>query len=326
MPLGESKASIVAPMVAWFEELPEGSVSVAGAKGANLCQLKRAGLAVPNGFVVCASAFSTFLGQSGGDELIRARMRALSTEDDEELEHVSSEIRDMVLHGPLPSAIGDPIARAYNEMGESTPVAVRSSAISEDGENASFAGQHESLLNVSGVESVARAVRECWASFFAPRALFYRAERGDLADVRMAVVVQEMVPAEISGVTFTVDPVQKRRDHMVIEAVYGLGEGIMSGLLTPDHYVLDRVTGSLIREFVATQTEAILCDKEGRGVQHVRLSPEEGAKRVLNDDQLSGLREMGLSAEHHFGRPQDVEWCIHGQRLLLLQSRPISTL
>jgi pyruvate,water dikinase len=125
---------------------------------------------------------------------------------------------------------------------------------------------------------------------------------------------------------FTADPVHKRRDHIVIEAVFGLGEGIVSGLITPDHYVIDRNTGALVREFVATQPEAFVCNREAGGTSRVALSLEEGSGRVLNDRQLSSLREMGLSVEKYFGTPQDVEWCLREGELLLLQSRPITTL
>jgi pyruvate,water dikinase len=140
---------------------------------------------------------------------------------------------------------------------------------------------------------------------FSPRALFYRAQKGVLADTRMAVVVQEMAGAEKSGVMFTADPVQNRRDHMVIEAVLGMGDALVSGEVTPDHYVIERADGSLVREFVPQ---------------------EKGSARILTAAELNGLREMGLRLEAFFGKPQDVEWCIRGQELLLLQSRPITTL
>ena len=183
-------------------------------------------------------------------------------------------------------------------------LAARSRAVSEDGQTASFAGQQESYLNVRGGDQVLHRVRECWASFFSPRALFYRARKAVLADTRMAVVVQEMVQADKSGVMFTVDPIRNRRECMVIEGAPGLGEAIVSGEITPDHYVIARDAEIVVDVFIA-----------------------DGARgQVLMDRELNGLRELRLRLERFFGSPQDVEWCIRGDALLLLQSRPITTL
>jgi pyruvate,water dikinase len=182
-------------------------------------------------------------------------------------------------------------------------VAVRSSGVSEDGAAASFAGQQETYLNVHGIEDVLRRVQECWASFFSPRALFYRSRKGALGDTRMAVVVQEMVEADKSGVMFTVDPIRGRYEYMVIEGAAGLGEAIVSGEITPDHYVVSREDGSIENQYV----------------------PGGGAA-VLTEDELAGLRTLGLRLEQLFGSPQDVEWCIRGNQVLLVQSRPITTL
>ncbi len=203
---------------------------------------------------------------------------------------------------------------------------MRSSAVGEDGETASFAGQQETFLNVRGDEAVARDVRECWASYFAPRALFYRAQKGTLSDTRMAVVVQEMVLAEKSGVLFTMDPIRKRRDHMVIEAVFGLGEGVVSGMITPDQYVVDRTSGAVVNEHISVQSIAVLHDVDNGGTRHVELSEAEGGERVLDVDELHDLRTTGLRVEACLGGPQDIEWSFRGGELLLLQSRPITTL
>ena len=173
---------------------------------------------------------------------------------------------------------------------------------------------------------MSRDVRECWASFFAPRALFYRAQKGTLSDTRMAVVVQEMVLAEKSGVLFTMDPIRKRRDHMVIEAVFGLGEGVVSGMITPDHYVVDRKSGAVVNELIAVQSIAMLPDVDQDGTRHVELSEAEGGERVLGVGELEDLRTMGLRVETFLGSPQDIEWSFRGDELLLLQSRPITTL
>jgi pyruvate, water dikinase len=285
-----------------------------------------AGLPVPRGFVVCTAAFHTVLDRHGAIDLARGLSGTLDVHDPAALTAASDAIRALITGRPLPHEMADEIRLAYQALGDQPRVAVRSSAVSEDGEAASFAGQQETFLNVRGDEAVLRYVQECWASFFSPRALFYRAQKGSLTDTRMAVVVQEMVLADKSGVLFTVDPIRKRRDRMVIEAVIGLGEGIVSGMITPDHYVVDRETGEILDEFIAQQEAAVFYDAENGGTRHVELSEVQGAARVLTNEELHELRTTGLRVEAFFGAPQDVEWCIRGKELLLLQSRPITTL
>jgi pyruvate, water dikinase len=177
---------------------------------------------------------------------------------------------------------------------------VRSSASAEDSEAASYAGQQETYLNVTGADDVRRHVIDCWASFFSERALFYRSQKGSLDDLRMAVVVQRMVDAEKAGVVFTVHPVTRRRDRMLIEAVHGLGEQVVSGEVTPDHYVVDR-----------------------KGVKKKEETPHGG---VLTDAELVELASLANQLEKHYGKPQDIEWAIHAQSVYLLQSRPVTTL
>ena len=291
-------------MIQWFEDLPADAAAIAGGKGASLSSTKGAGFPVPRGFVVCADAFGAFLERCAGANFILNLTSSLEVDNEAALDDASQKLCSFILSNPLPEDLEEAIRGAYRKFGDDIPVAVRSSAVSEDGAGASFAGQQETFVNVRGDAAVTSRVRECWASFFTPRAMFYRAHKGDLADTRMAVVVQEMILADKSGVMFTMDPVQKRRDHVVIEAVFGLGEGVVSGLITPNHYVIDRNSGSLVREFI----------------------PEQSAARVLSHAQLNRLRDLGLRLEEFFGAPQDVEWCIRGNELLLLQSRPITTL
>jgi pyruvate,water dikinase len=268
--------------VVWFEDERCTDVRLAGGKGASLAAMTAAGLPVPPGFVVPAHA----LGAAVDGARLREHARA------QECGRAQALVRSAA-----PPRLA--IAGAYERLGAG-PVAVRSSACSEDSEAASFAGQQETYLNVLGAGEVCSRVVECWASFFAERALFYRARKGSLDDLEMAVVVQRMVEPEKSGVVFTVDPVQQRRDRMVVEAVFGLGEQVVSGAVTPDHYVLDR-GGTLKRE---------------------RL--QNG--RVLTLDELHRLVELGRGLEQRFGGPQDIEWAIAGGEIYLLQSRPVTTL
>jgi len=312
-------------MILPLGDLPAGAPLIAGGKGASLGRMSAAGFPVPPGFVVCAPAFEAFLDGHITCDTVRGLAGSLDVHDERALDGVSRQLQAAIVSNPIPEHIRQAIAQAYLGLGPDAPVAVRSSAVGEDGEAASFAGQQETFLNVRGTGEVMRCVRECWASFFAPRALFYRAKKGALSETRMAVVVQEMVAAEKSGVMFTMDPVEQRRDRMVIEAVFGLGEGIVSGLLTPDHYVLDRASGRLLQEFIAVQADAVVQDAGKGGTRRIELSGEEGSARVLSVEELECLRRTGLRLEEFFGRPQDVEWCIRGSEILLVQSRPITT-
>ena len=269
------------PLV-WFTDEACRDVRVAGGKGASLAAMTAAGLPVPPGFALRADALE--------GSVDAARLRELAGAGDHE------SARGLVLAAEAPR---EALAAAYDRLGGGR-VAVRSSACAEDSEAASFAGQQETYLGVAGYEELCRRVVDCWASFFSERALFYRRHKGSLDDLGMAVVVQRMVEAEKAGVLFTVDPVQRRRDRMLVEAVFGLGEQVVSGEVTPDHYLIDR---------------------DG-GVKHERLV----AGGVLADDELRELAQLGRRLEEHFGGPQDVEWAMVGDRVYLLQSRPVTTL
>lgn len=256
-------------------------VETAGGKGASLALMTAAGLPVPPGFVIAAEVLVR--------SVDRDRLLELATAQS----HM--EAQRLVRKAQPPR---EEVGAAYADLGEG-PVAVRSSACAEDSEAASFAGQQETFLNVEGPRAVVDRVVDCWASFFSERAIFYRVRKGSLEDLAMAVVVQKMVEPTTSGVLFTADPVQRRRDRMIVEAVEGLGEQAVSGEVTPDHYVLSRA-GEIKRE---------------------RL-PNGG---VLTAHDLKQLVELGANLEERFARPQDIEWAIDRGQIVLLQSRPITT-
>jgi pyruvate, water dikinase len=287
-----------------FSDLPPDSTAIAGGKGASLSRMAAAGLPVPPGFVIAANAFEDFMHACGGLALIETQTRDLNMDDARAVEQAADAIRRTIVSTPLPESLTRAILSAHAALAHGDLVAVRSSAVCEDGITASFAGQQESYLNVHGGSAILDRVRECWASFFSPRALFYRSQKAVLGDTRMAVVVQEMVQADKSGVMFTADPIRNRRDCMVIEGAPGLGEAIVSGEITPDHYVVSRDSGVVVDTFI----------------------PDAERGRVLSEAELKKLRDIGLQLETFFGSPQDVEWCIRGNDLLVLQSRPITTL
>jgi pyruvate,water dikinase len=267
--------------VLWFGDERCRDVAAAGGKGASLAALTAEGLPVPAGFVVPSWALEAAV----DSETLRAHARSG--------DHATAQA--LVLAAPAPAAVAD----AYARLGGGQ-VAVRSSACAEDSEAASFAGQQETFLNVEGAGELVRKVVECWASFFSERALFYRSKKGSLDDLRIAVVIQTMLAPEKSGVLFTCDAVQRRRDRMVVEAVYGLGDQVVSGAVTPDHYVLDR-DGRLKREVLTNGG-------------------------VLSGAELERLAALGRRLEERFGSPQDVEWALADGELYLLQSRPVTTL
>lgn len=271
-------------MIFWFLDEPCGDVHVAGGKGASLAAMTVAGLRVPPGFVVAAHVLERIVDVT--------RLRALAEAQDVQ------GAQALVGEARLPRK--ELIASYERLCGGDGNVAVRSSACAEDSEIASYAGQQETYLNVCGADEVCARIIDCWKSFFSERALFYRARKGSLQDVRMAVVVQRMLNPLKSGVLFTVDPVNRRRDRMVVESVFGLGEQVVSGMVTPDHYVIDRA-GNLKREQIVE-------------------------RRVLDEEELRQLATLGRDLERRFGRPQDIEWAIEDGQLYLLQARPVTTL
>jgi pyruvate,water dikinase len=286
-------------------------VEQAGGKGASLARMSSLGLPVPPGYVIPAGALAAALPDGG------AELRALAERRD--AEGAQALIRSVELDPALRAAVLD----AYAGLGEGdVPVAVRSSACAEDSEEASFAGQQETYLHVRGGDQVRARVRDCWASFFSERALFYREKKGSLSDLGMAVVVQRMVEAEIAGVLFTCDPIRNRRDRMVVEAVIGLGEAVVSGEVTPDHYILKR-DGRVRKADVHVQPYAIVAVAEG-GTQERPLSPEEGGARKAADELLARLARIGDDLEQRLGGPQDIEWAVQGGEVFVLQARPVT--
>jgi phosphoenolpyruvate synthase/pyruvate phosphate dikinase len=281
----------------------------------------QAGFPVPDGFAVTTDAFRETLGSDLAGRISRD-LAALDTDDLAALEAASARLRLVVETTPLPADVADAIRDAYAALGDDVPVAVRSSACAEDSESASFAGQQETYLHVRGPDEVRRRIRDCWASFFSERALFYREKKGSLDDLGMAVVVQRMVEADLAGVLFTCDPVAGRRDRMVVEAVLGLGEAVVSGAVTPDHYVLKR-DGRVRKAQVHAQPYKIVAG-EGGGVEERELG-EEGEARKVTDDVLAELARIGDDLEQRLGVPQDIEWAVQDGEIFVLQARPVTT-
>ena len=303
-----------------FEDQDCENPSEAGGKGAGLARMTRLGMPVPPGFVIRASVLTELLDASGARERVLSLLAGAGGEDG--AAQSSLAIQPLIQALQLPAQFSDAVRKAFDQMNNHAGVAVRSSACAEDSSAASFAGQQETYLNVNRPDELMDRIRDCWASFFSERAIFYRSRKGSLVDLRMAVVVQRQLAPERSGVMFTIDPVRRRRDQMMIEAVWGLGEAVVSGNATPDHYVVSR-DGSVKQARVSVQEIATRIDDAG-GVKQHALTPEEGGARVLDDADLATLAELGRHLEEHFGEPQDVEWAFEKGSLYLLQSRPVT--
>ncbi len=317
-----------------------------GGKGANLGEMVRAGLPIPPGFVVTTDAYDRFIAANSLKEKIESEMSGLDADDPESVKAVAGRIQDLILNGKVPPEVEKAIKEAYEELsvgkevmqlggkaldlvkaGRECFVAVRSSATAEDLAEASFAGQMKTLLNVFGASSLVSAVRECWASLYTPRAIFYRKTHNIAADISIGVIVQKMINSEKSGVIFTVNPTTNDMSQIMVEAAWGLGESVVSGSVAPDVYILDKQTGEVISKKVSNKKTLRTRDPStGQTVE--RRTPEDKANaQVLDGTELSKLWELAKKDEAHYkGKPQDIEWCEERKRIFFVQTRPVTTL
>jgi pyruvate,water dikinase len=310
-----------------IDQLTRSDVPIAGGKAANLGELTCARMPVPPGFAVTVTAYDEFLEAAG----LRSRFDSLRPEPATGGNGaLAREMRSLIANAEMPGPIASAIAAAYGAMA-SGPVAVRSSATAEDLAEASFAGQQDTFLNVEGEAAVIRAVQDCWASLFEERAVHYRANAGFAhCEAKMAVVVQRMVQANRSGVMFTLNPVTGDRSQLLIEAVYGLGEAVVSGVVTPDLYVVDKSSGAILdRQVAAQDRELVRCRNGSPGPEPnewVPVDPERQARQKMADAEIGRLAEIGACLERHFGCPQDIEWAAQSEAFYILQARAVTRL
>ncbi len=314
------------PNVLWLEEIKKEDIISVGGKGASLGEMTSLGLPVPKAFVVTAQAFRRFLVETGIEDTLFRKLERLDVDDNGALESVSREVQDIVLSVGIPDQIREAIIDAYARMGENGEVvAVRSSATAEDLPEASFAGQQETFLNVLGDDDLLDAVQRCWASLYGARAIYYRAKQGfDDRGVNIAVVVQELIRSEKSGVMFTSHPVTGE-PLTIVEGSWGLGEAVVSGSVSPDNYVFDLRSERVVDRLIA-EKEIMIVPEGENGTKVVKLTPEQRTAPVLSDEEVARLATLGKIAEEHYGVPQDVEWAIVGDEIFILQSRPITTI
>ena len=320
--IGES--ALVVPL----ETLDRTALPLAGGKAANLGELIQTGFAVPAGFCVTTAAYTRASAAAGLDASL-AELEAVSREGGARQIELATAIRAALCQAPLPQEVSEAVTRAYQALsttGEPLPVAVRSSATAEDLPTASFAGQQETFLNVIGIQALLTAIQRCLASLWTDRATQYRASLGIAPrDVRLAVVVQRMVEAEVAGVLFTANPLTGKRREALIDANPGLGEAVVSGATNPDHFVVRTPTGEIVERRLGGK-QVLVRAAAGGGTEMVEQS-ELPTMVSLSDEQIRHLAELGTQVEAHFGAPQDIEWAVDASgQVFLLQARPITTL
>ena len=318
--------------VVWFESYWGGLKNEVGGKGASLGEMTGAGLPVPPGFSISTRAYAATRDASDLDAELAHQLRHLDITDTKMVSERCEKIRTYINSIPMPAEVESGIRQAYEELSrrsgvDDVPVAVRSSATSEDSPDASFAGEHDTYLWVRGGDAVVDAVRRCWASLFTDRATCYREEMGyEHRSVEMCVVVQKMVHPKSAGVAFTLNPSNGDRSAIAIDSAWGFGEGVVSGEVTPDNFLIDKVLFEIsARNISAKSHEFVLTDHDS--VEKVETAAEKVEAPSLTDDEVKAIARLAKSAERHYGCPQDIEWAVdldlpEGENVILLQARP----
>jgi pyruvate,water dikinase len=309
-------------------ELRTADAAMFGGKSASLGELIAAGIPVPPGFALSTGGFRAFVAEAGLLARIESALSALAPGDTERVNAVSKAIGEGMRSAPVPESVRAEVARRYAELGAEAepPVAVRSSALGEDSQAATFAGAQETYLWVRGPDGVCDAVRDCWVSLYSPQAITYRARMwtGDEAPA-MGVTVQLMVDARISGVMFTCNPVSGDPSMVAINASWGLGLAVVGGEVTPDEYLVSKVTREVVRQTVNAKQIEYVPGPHGRGAVRAEVAPERREVPCLDREQLGELAELARRVERHFGCHQDIEWAIgRDGELFVVQSRPVT--
>jgi len=315
--------------IVWFKEVTKDDVATVGGKGANLGEMTRAKIPVPPGFIVTADAYFDFLEKSRLTDKINKLLKPLNPDNSNQLHQIAGQVKQLIIDTPIPPEIAREIEQAYKKMDDGL-VAVRSSATAEDLPEASFAGQQRTFLNIEGKKDVITAVRGCWASLFEPRAIFYRHQQGfDHFRVGIAVPVQKMVQSQASGVMFTIEPVTSDSNHIIIEAVHGLGEAIVSGEVTPDLYIIDKKTTRIVSKKLARQEHQLVRNPGAAGEEAniwEEIPPEEQSRQKVTDEEIIKIATLGKKLEDWYQFPQDIEWAKENSEIYIVQTRPVTTI
>lgn len=322
-------------LVLWFEKLTKSDIPTVGGKNANLGEMIQAKVSVPPGFAITAQAYEKFITETNiAQEIYQIiKKTIIDTDDPKQYQEASKKIRKLIEATGIPTEIEEAIKAAYRELSEKTDttnlsVAVRSSATAEDLPDASFAGQQETFLNVKGPDELVKKTIKCWSSLFTPRAIFYRTEKGFKHEqVLISVGVQKMVDARSAGVMFTINPVTGDRSQIIIEGTWGLGEAVVSGAETPDHFVVDKQTLEIIERKIAKKTVEYVRNLETGKTESAVVPSERQDKPCITDEEIHRLAQLGNQIDQHYGKPQDVEWAmdrdlVFPENIFIVQSRP----
>lgn len=315
----------MSPYVLGFQDIDRTKLMAVGGKGANLGELSKIeGIRVPDGFCISTEAFRRIIGETPLINELLDQLSRLKAENRDRIAELSGEIRRVIEGITIPEDISEDIAHFLSRLGERDAYAIRSSATAEDLPTASFAGQHDTYLNIIGREAILKHISKCWASLFAERAVNYRLQNGfDHREAHLSVVVQKMVFPQAAGVLFTADPVTCNRRVSSIDAAFGLGEALVSGRVNADVYKVRN--GKVIDRKISTKKLAVYALKD-EGTKEREIEPEKQNRQALTDEQILQLERMGRRIEEHFGCPQDIEWCLVDDTFYIVQSRPITTL
>lgn len=313
----------------WFSEVDKDDINLVGGKGANLGEMTKAGFPVPAGFIVTATSYFEFLTQNDLQPKLHSLLEGLDVSDSKELENAAQAVQKLIIRSRFPKEIARDILDAYFSLEKglfrNPLVAVRSSATAEDLPGASFAGQQSTFLNVQGEANLIEKIKEAWASLFTARAIFYRqTNKFDHFKVGIAVPVQKMVNSDTSGIMFTLDPVTNDKHKITIEAITGLGEMIVQGAVTPDHYEVDKRSETITAKEVRTQEKEMV--RSGKRNEIRSITVKAGSKQKLNDEQILAVARLGKALEKHYFFPQDSEWAIEKGRVYVVQTRPVTTM
>jgi len=313
-----------APLILSLDS-PLATLERVGGKGASLARMVAAGLPVPPGFHITTHGYRRYVEENHLAEAIQTAAVRAQASDPATLDRASAQIQSLIEQGTMPGDIAEMIRQSYGQLGANVPVAVRSSATAEDLPGMSFAGQLETYLNVRGADEVIAAVRRCWASLWTGRAIGYRQRHGIRPeDVAIAVVVQQLVPAEVAGVVFTVNPVTGARDELVINAAWGLGEAIVSGRVTPDSVIINKQTGAIASQEIASKD--VMTVRFDQGTREEPVPPGKRKRAALQPAQAAELARLGVKIEQLYGQPMDIEWAMCDGRIFIVQARPVTGL
>lgn len=308
-----------------FKDIFKGDANIAGGKGASLGEMISSKIPVPDGFVILSTTFEKFIMDSGLDKKIEEILKKVNQKKLTSVNSASSKIEKLIIGTEISKDIKNEINKGFKEL-KSKFVAVRSSATCEDSSSDAWAGQLETYLNITE-KTLFVNIKNCWASLFTPRAIVYRFEKGlNKTKISVAVVIQKMVQSDVAGVAFTVHPVTKNKNQMIIEAGYGLGEAVVSGSITPDSYIIDKKDFSIIDMNIANQERKIVQKSRAGGTSWMKVLNSDREKQKLTGSQIKELAKICLNIEKHYKFPCDIEWALEKGKFYITQSRPITTL